>query len=310
MRIFGRAAAPPVDEAALAAAEEEHERSREQIRAGGLPVRAERRLRELAANEGFYTSDLSVAEFALCKRAGLRPISQVMGSCVYHVGWFRQPGARWGAFQAQAFEVEQLSQAWNDARSRALDRLRQEAVHCGADAVVGVHIHRGHRDFETGAIEFVAIGTAVRLDAGAGTSEPALTNLSVQDYFKLVQAGYRAHGIAGGSTVYYVIPSWQTRRVQGSRAFGPGSQNQELPEFTRALYNARETALHHASAAAARLGADGLVGVTIDQSQRTIESGDNSSRRDLQVTLHVLATAISSPAQPRTLEIKPAISLG
>ena len=35
-----------------------------------------------------------------------------------------------------------LTEAWNLARRRALDRLTEEALHVGADAVVGVHLHR------------------------------------------------------------------------------------------------------------------------------------------------------------------------
>ena len=39
-------------------------------------------------------------------------------------------------------ELDMLTDAWNLARRRALDRLAEEALHVGADAVVGVHLHR------------------------------------------------------------------------------------------------------------------------------------------------------------------------
>jgi uncharacterized protein YbjQ (UPF0145 family) len=286
-----------------AAAEARREQSLERIRAGGLPLEAERRLKDLADHRGFYTSDLSVAEFALCQRSGLRAISQVMGSSVYHVG-FSYRGGFYYSYGSQGFEVTALAQAWNTARSRALSRLQQEAQHCGADAVVGVHITQGRWDFVADAIEFMAVGTAVRHEGEPPSPEPVLTDLSVQDYYKLRSAGHAALGIVGGTTVYYVIPSYQTQRVQSSRLFGPGSQNQELPEFTQGLYTARELALSRVEYQAQQLGAAGVVGVDFDQRERTIDvDAGGGSRRDLEITLHVLGTAIgpagSAPASAR-----------
>src|SRR5260370_26250192 len=64
---------------------------------GGLPLRAQQRLGEIGeSGSGFFTSDLSVGEFALVHALGLRPISQVMGSSVYHVGWQQRPGSYGG----------------------------------------------------------------------------------------------------------------------------------------------------------------------------------------------------------------------
>src|ERR1700756_2932100 len=65
---------------------------------GGLPVNAIERLREARARQGtdehFFTSNLSVNELALTHDLGFEPLGQVMGSCVYHVG-FAWSGARW-----------------------------------------------------------------------------------------------------------------------------------------------------------------------------------------------------------------------
>jgi len=54
---------------------------------GGLPAGAERRLNALRQNGTFFTSNLSVNELALAATEGVRPLGQVMGSTVYHVGW-------------------------------------------------------------------------------------------------------------------------------------------------------------------------------------------------------------------------------
>jgi len=302
-------------------AEREREDSLERIRRGGIPLQAEQRLKDLADHDGFFTSDLSVSEFHLCQQAGLRPVSQVMGSCVYHVGYAGRPyyGGTYGYnVNAIAAELPSLSHSWNAARELALSRLRQEAAHCRADAVIGVHITKGAWDFVAGAIEFVAIGTAIRHEGGPPNPHPVLTGLSVQDYFKLNQAGYDALGLVGASTVYYVIPSVASQQIQRSRMMGPGSQNQELTDLTQGLYAAREAAMGRVESAARQLGAAGVVGVTYEQSIRTYEaegSFGTGSHRDLQITLHVMGTAISEPHRtagapaPRGLKVTPVIRL-
>ena len=72
-------------------------------------------------------------EFALGEASGLRPVAQVMGSSIYHVGWQQSPGA-WAGWQASGVsqELTTLSEAWNTARRRAFSRLAQEATLLGA----------------------------------------------------------------------------------------------------------------------------------------------------------------------------------
>jgi uncharacterized protein YbjQ (UPF0145 family) len=58
----------------------------------GLPEAARRRLEELRrGGSAFFTSDLSTSEFLLAREAGFRPLTQVMGSSVYHVGLQQLP---------------------------------------------------------------------------------------------------------------------------------------------------------------------------------------------------------------------------
>jgi hypothetical protein len=54
-----------------------------------LPVHAQDRLnglRTAANSSGVFTSDFSINEFLLVRKAGFEPIGLCVGSCVYHVG--------------------------------------------------------------------------------------------------------------------------------------------------------------------------------------------------------------------------------
>jgi uncharacterized protein YbjQ (UPF0145 family) len=277
---------------------------------GGLPLRAQQRLGEIGkAASGFFTSDLSVDEFALVHAVGLRPISQVMGSSIYHVGWQQRPGS-YGGWQPGGVsqELTVVSEAWNTARLRAFARLEQEAKLVGADAVVGVHVTKGQHDWAAGAIEYVAVGTAVRADGVEPLGRPALSDLSGQDTWKLWQAGYRPLGVVGASTVHYVVAGWSTQQASG---YWSSWANQELRDFTGGVYDARETALGRMTAEAHKIGAAGVVGVSIEHNVQERETGAGGSQRtDLVVTFHVIGTAIDERrAEWRDLEVSPRIEL-
>jgi uncharacterized protein YbjQ (UPF0145 family) len=295
---------------ARAREQSEQAASLEALARGELPLRAQQRLGEVGrAASGFFTSDLSVGEFALVHGLGLRPISQVMGSSVYHVGWQQRPGA-YGGWQPGGLsqELTLVSEAWNTARLRAFARLEQEAKLVGADAVVGVHLRKGQHDWASNAIEYVAVGTAVRADGVEPAERPALSDLSGQDTWKLWQAGYRPLGVVGASTVHYVVPGWSTQQAS---AFWSSWANQELQDFTQGVYDARETALGRMTAEAHAIGAAGVVGVSIEHSaeEREIEAG-GSRRTDLVVTFHVLGTAIGERrSDGRDLEVSPRVEL-
>lgn len=301
------------------------------VERGGIPLGAERRLRELGEEGGAFTSDLSVADFALCHRLGLRPVSQVMGSSIYQVGYQNTPwpSAMGGSFM---FEMQALSEAWNEVRNRALHRLALEAGHVGADAVIGVDLQTGAHDWAENSIEYVVIGTAVRhgRDTQAGDNarsggdaqpqhrtghgkrshhddrssrdDPVLTELSVADYTKLLSAGVEPLGIVAWSSVFFVAASYSTQMLGGMNF----TQNQELREFTQGIYSAREIAVERMTAQAAKLDASGVIGVRIAHGIRQVSVGGGAySRGGLMVTFHVIGTAIREdnatiPLAPKT----------
>ena len=276
------------------------------VEAGGIPLAAEQRLRELGAGETAFTSELSVGAFALTRLEAVRPVCQVMGSSVYKVGWQSYPWTNWSS-DSIATELRQLTEAWNDARARALARLEQEAELAGCHAVVGVTFDQNRHDFLSDEIEVVVHGTAVHLPEGA--DRVVLSDLSLADYTLLRRAGYAPVGVVAASSVWYIVPSWQTQRLTtGWQRFQP---NQELPDFTQGLYYAREMAIGRATSDAQSLGAHGMVGVTVDEhvGHREVEQ-NNRERVDLIVTFHVLGTAIVELGEHRELDVRTIVRQG
>jgi uncharacterized protein YbjQ (UPF0145 family) len=259
---------------------------------GGIPIPAQRRLDRLAQDGGVFSSDLSVNEFLLARHTGARPITQVMGSSVYHVGW---QNLNWDFMSS---EIGVLTHAYTEARRLALGRMSEEAERVGAHVVAGVRIEF-KRDLGENLIE-----------GAPAASRPALTNLSGQDFWKLYANGYWPIGVATGSTVFHAVNSWMQQMNTG---FYGGWMNQELPDFTSALYQARAIALGRVQQEAMALpGAQGLVGVSMDQEQEEIEvgPGNQEKRRDMLFTFHVIGTCIGRvsdrPALPThtTLDLR------
>jgi uncharacterized protein YbjQ (UPF0145 family) len=271
------------------------------VSAGGIPLAAEQRIRELAGGGAAFTSGLSIADFALTHREGVRPICQVMGSSVYKVGWQNYPwGSGWSS-DGSLTELRPLTDAWNHARALALGRLQEEARLAGCHAVVDVSFDDKRHAFLSDAIEILVNGTAVHLpERGAGEA-PVLTDLSLPDFILLRRGGYRPVGVVASTSVFYIVPGRQTRQATtGWQRFQP---NQELADFTQGVYAAREMALGRASAQASDLGAGGLIGVTVDHGIEIREVDNNNTKReDLIVTFHILGTAIAPSGDHQPLD--------
>src|SRR5581483_12020728 len=219
----------------------------------GIPEHGRERLEKMKA-AGFFTSDLSVNEFLLVKAAGFDPLGLVIGSSIYHVGY--QMG-QWSRNQ----EMDVLTQAMYHARELAMTRMEEEADQLGADGVVGVRLDVSRYEWGGDLAEFIAIGTAVRHGEGvlhrAPNGRPFTSDLSGQDFYTLLSAGYRPLGLVMGTCVYHVahqgLGGW-AKRI---------GRNAEMPNFTQALYDARELAMERMQNEAETLQAEGIVGVQL-----------------------------------------------
>jgi uncharacterized protein YbjQ (UPF0145 family) len=151
-----------------------------------MPIAAHARerlkgLRDSAHSSGVFTSDFSVNEFLLVRKAGFEPIGLCVGTCVYHV---RIQYAGWKRNQ----ELDAVSEAMYHARELAMSRMRSEATAMGADGIVGVKLTIKRLEWDEHLLEFIAIGTSVVHGDGhrgfrAHDGGPFTSDLSGQDFW-------------------------------------------------------------------------------------------------------------------------------
>jgi len=226
-----------------------------------LPAGAAQRLRAMRGTgerPAFFTSDLSVDEFLLVEQVGFDALGLVMGSSIYHVGFQWQ---KWSVSQ----ELPVLTKAMFEARELAMTRMEEEADLLGADGIVGVRLVFKEYAMEEGVLEFQAIGTAIRHRERVGSyrtkdNRPFTSDLSGQDLWKLVRAGYRPVSLSMGACVYHIA------HLSFMQALKQAGRNQEMKIYTEATYAAREAALERMQAEAVERGGTGIVGARVEES--------------------------------------------
>jgi uncharacterized protein YbjQ (UPF0145 family) len=222
----------------------------------GIPNSGKERIARMKkeVQRGFFTSDLSVNEFLLVKESGFEPLGLVLGSSIYHIG-FQQAG--WNQNQ----EMGVLTQAMYHARELAMTRMEEEADQLGADGIVGVRLDIGRYEWGADLAEFIAVGTAVKHRGGelhrAPNGRPFTSDMSGQDFATLLRAGYRPAGLVMGNCVYHVARQGMLASLKQV------GRNVEMPNFTQALYEARELAMERMQTEADELQSEGIVGARI-----------------------------------------------
>ena len=249
----------------------------------GVPESGRERLEQ--NREGLFTSDLSVNEFLLIKQAGFEPVGLVVGSSIFHIG-LQVAGP------TASRELHVLSEAMYSARHLAMTRMEEEADQLGADGIVGVRLDVGRYEWGPNMAEFIAIGTAVKHREGAlhraRSGRPFQSDLSGQEFWTLLRTGRRPVGMVMGSCVYHVGRRGPLKTISQT------GRNVELPNFTQALYDARELAMQRMQAEAQEVGAEGIVGVTL--SEKSHGWGSHV------IEFFALGTAVVRSEEPASME--------
>jgi uncharacterized protein YbjQ (UPF0145 family) len=245
---------------------------------GDLPLEARRRLAQESGARPLFATDLSVDEFLLARALGYESVGLVLGSSIYHVGWQFTSSYSSGVLST-------VTHAHLHARHLAMGRIQQEAQALGAHGVVGVRLTVKDHDLGSGTLEFTAIGTAVRLRGAPPSSRPFMSDLSGEDFWTLLQAGYVPVGLAMGYCAYL---SESMRRVSWNR------QNWEVTNYNRAIYQARHIAMQGIQTDLRGLGAHGVVGVKVETKLHSHEydRGNSNYYYALQVDFLAVGTAV------------------
>jgi uncharacterized protein YbjQ (UPF0145 family) len=271
-------------------------------RAGSeLPSAARARMAEIRRS-GTWGSALTTSEFAAIRGAGFEPVGQVLGAAVYNIGYsggYACPsggyGRMFGAVLGGPTQVSgrgglgsyrPLTQAMYDARHKAISRMTAECAALGGHGVVGVRLTFGH--FPLGGLEFKAIGTAVRGVGAQAPPSPFTSDLSGQDFAKLIMAGWVPVGLALGISIGARHDDWVT---VSQRSWGAG--NAEVTGYTELVIRTRHDAQKKLESDVTRLGAQGVVVATNTLGIRERECPAQEGRKDHIAEVTIIGTAIA-----------------
>ena len=258
-----------------------------------LPAVAAARMAALRSS-GTWGSALTADEFAAVRAAGFEPVGQVFGAAVYGAdaaGGYGCPGA---AGDGPASQVSgrggdgsfgSLVRAMGQARHAAIGRMITECAELGGHGVVGVHVTRGM--FPLGGTQFIVIGTAVRAP-GARPAVPFTSDVSGQDFAKLIMAGWVPVGLALGVS----IGSRHDDRVTTRQARW-SSGNAEVAGWADLVSEARRDARRQLELDVERLGAEGVVIAAMDVRIRQRDCPATVGRYDHVVEAALMGTAVA-----------------
>src|ERR1700722_1464410 len=267
---------------------------------------------------GTWGSALTSDEFAAIRSVGFEPVGQVLGAAVYNIGYtggYNCPGA-WGSwgYGIPARTVTQVSsqggfgsfaplvKTMYEARHKAIDRMTTECEELGGHGVVGVRLTIGA--FPAGGLEFKAIGTAVRAPGVAPLRTPFTSDLTGQDFAKLILAGWVPVGLVLGIAVGARHDDWVT--VNQTRW---GSGNTEVQGFTDLVNATRHDARHQLELDVGRHGADGVVLQEMELRVGEHECPMSEGRRDHVVEATIIGTAIAHFGKRRTRDTAPPLAI-
>jgi len=274
---------------------------------------------------GTWGSALSVDEFASIRSTGFEPVGQVLGAAVYNIGYTGGYGcpafgsgygmARLGPLGGTPYNsitvtsgsgrnnaYGPLVQTLYQARRTAIGRMTAECQELGGHGVVGVRLTVG--PFPAGGLEFKAIGTAISAPGDHRLREPFTSDLTGQDFAKLIVAGWVPVGLVLGISVGARHDDWIT--VNQTRW---GAGNTEVHGYTELVNDTRHDARLQLERDVARHGADGVVvqdmSVRIGEHECPMQEG----RRDHVAEAMIVGTGIAHFGRRRAPDLPPPLAI-
>jgi uncharacterized protein YbjQ (UPF0145 family) len=178
-----------------------------------------------------------------------------------------------------------MVQTLYQARRTAISRMVAECAELGGHGVVGVKLTIG--SFPAGGLEFKAIGTAVHAPGAPPLKRPFTSDLSGQDFAKLVHSGWMPAGLALGISISARHDDWRT---VGQTRWSAG--NAEVGGWTELVNDARHDARVQLAADVKRIGAEGVVIAEMTMRVRERECPAQEGGHDHVVETVNIGTAI------------------
>jgi uncharacterized protein YbjQ (UPF0145 family) len=275
---------------------------------------------------GTWSSALSTDEFAAIRGTGFEPVGQVLGAAVYNLGYrggygcpsyagfgtYNRLAQGWGGFQGAATVVSSsgsttaygpLVSTLYAARRAAIGRMVAECVQLGGHGVVGVRLTIG--SFPAGGLEFHAIGTAIRAPGAPPLRRPFTSDLSGQDFAKLIADGAVPVGLALGISMGARHDDWLTRN-QASRWM---SGNTEVTGYTDLVSQTRHDARNQLERDVRNLGAEGVVVQDMSLRIGEHECPAQEGARDHLAEVTIIGTAITHFARSGRAAERPSLAI-
>jgi len=274
---------------------------------------------------GTWGSALSTAEFAAIKSAGFEPVGQVLGAAVYNLSYRGYGGYGYGCPSGMGFNTYSRMAAWQpgytalssaggqspyaalvrtlySARRKSINRMTAECSSLGGHGVVGVRLQI--RRFPAGGLEFHAIGTAVRAPGAMLLKQPFTSDLSGQEFAKLIADGVVPVGLALGISIGSRHDDWATR---SQTRWGAG--NTEVGGYAELVAMTRHDARDQLRRDVARMGAEGVVIESMDLHIGEQECPVSEGNRDHIAEATFIGTAITHFTKSRRQAEGPSLAI-
>src|SRR4051794_559195 len=199
-------------------------------------------------------------------------VGSVTGAYALQMGYSGVACTSWGDTAYIPVIAANAENFHNQLWAGAIGRLEQDALRLGADGVVGVSVVE--QPLDTTGHQLQLVGTAIRLRTVDRLPRPFLSALSMEDFVKLLIAGWVPTGIAWGHSAVHVhgwlVSPWRQ---------GVARQNAEMEGPTAGVNAARDRAQRMMHASMRRSRAQGTVGTSVTITRHSQACGTTTGSR-------------------------------